>query len=80
MITADKRIEQSDFGNITDYSLERPEDCKRFFAFVRFTDDSYCLWDNIFTYNRQLAYLLTFQKFLDCSQYIKGLTLHEADD
>lgn len=43
MIQSDKRPVQSDFANLTDYSLQRPQGMKRFYVFVHFTDDSTCL-------------------------------------
>lgn len=43
MIQPDKRPVQSDFAIISDYSQECPDDARKFFAFVHFTDDSTCL-------------------------------------
>lgn len=59
MILPDKRPVQSDFANLTDYSLECPKGARKFFAFIHFTDESTCLWSNIFTFNRSCALMLT---------------------
>ena len=79
MILPDKRPVHSDFANLTDYSLECPKDCMRFFAFVRFTDESRCLWSNIFTFNRQCAMMLVLEKFSDCLNYISNIDLYGSD-
>ena len=63
MILPDKRPVQSDFANLTDYSLECPKGARKFFAFIHFTDDSTCLWSNIFTFNRSCALMLALEKF-----------------
>ena len=81
MIQPEKRIKQANFANLTDYSLtgKCPKGCKSFFVFVRFEDESECLWSNIFASSRQIANLLVFEKFFDCMPYITGYNLHEAE-
>lgn len=79
MILPDKRPVQSDFANLTDYSLECPKGIKRFYVFVHFTDDSTCLWSNIFTRNRSFATMLVIEKFGDCLEYINSINIHEQE-
>lgn len=79
MILPDKRPVQSDFANLTDYSLTCPEGCKSLFVFVHFTDDSSCLYSNIFTFDRKCALMLVLEKFHDCLDYIDGINLHESN-
>lgn len=79
MILPDKRPAQSDFANLTDYSLECPEGARKFFAFIHFTDESTCLWSNIFTFSRSNALMLTMEKFGDCLEYIASINIHEQD-
>lgn len=81
MILPEKRIKVESFGNLTDYSLtgKCPKGCKSFFVFVRFEDESECLWSNIFAKSRQIANLLVLQKFNDCLPYMVGYNLHESD-
>ena len=79
MILPDKRPVQSDFANFTFYSLECPEGARKFFAFIHFTDESTCLWSNIFTFNRSNALMLTLEKFGDCLEYIASINIHEQD-
>lgn len=79
MILPDKRPVQSDFANLTDYSLECPKGIKRFYVFVHFTDDSTCLWSNIFTLDRRCAHLLVLEKFADCLNYISSINIHESE-
>ena len=78
MIQSDKRPEQSDFANLTDYSLECPKGLKTFFAFVGFTDFSRCLLANIFAPNRTAALLIALNRFADCLPYMAGWSLQEA--
>lgn len=78
MILPDKRPEQRDFVNFTDYSLERPQGTKSFFTFIRFTDETYCMWANIFTYSRKMAMMLVLEKFCDCLDYIDSINIHEC--
>ena len=79
MIQPDKRPVQSDFANISDYSQECPDGARKFFAFVHFTDDSTCLWSNIFTFDRRCAHLLVLEKFADCLNYISSINIHESE-
>lgn len=79
MIQSDKRPVQSDFANLTDYSLQRPQGMKRFYVFVHFTDDSICLWSNIFALDRRTAHLLVIEKFNDCLDYIGSINVHESE-
>lgn len=79
MIQPDKRPEQSDFANLTDYSLKCPDGARDFFAFIHFLDESTCLWSNIFTFNRSCALLLVLEKFSDCLEYISSISIHERD-
>ena len=79
MIQSDKRPVQSDFDNLTDYSLQRPQGMKRFYVFVHFTDDSTCLWSNIFALDRRTAHLLVIEKFNDCLDYIASINVHESE-
>ena len=79
MILPDKRPVQSDFANLTDYSLECPKGARKFFAFIHFTDESTCLWSNIFTFNRSCALMLTMEKFGDCLEYVSSINIHEQD-
>ena len=80
MILPDKRPEQRDFANLTDYSQKCPDGARKFFAFVHFTDDSACLYANIFTFSRSFAMKLVVEKFSDCLDYISGINLHEQED
>ncbi len=79
MAQANKRPEQSNFANLTDYSLECPKCIKRFYVFVHFIDDSTCLWSNIFTFDRRCAHLLVLEKFADCLNYISSINVHESE-
>ncbi|MBD5201481.1 MAG: hypothetical protein HDS85_05480 [Bacteroidales bacterium] len=79
MIQSDKRPVQSDFANITDYSKQCPDGARKFFAFVHFTDDSTCLWSNIFSFNRSFALMLAIEKFGDFLGYISSIIIHEQD-
>lgn len=79
MILPDKRPVQSDFANLTDYSLECPKGARKFFAFIHFTDESTCLWSNIFTFNRSCALMLTMEKFGDCLEYVSSINIHKQD-
>ena len=79
MILPDKRPVQSDFANLTDYSLTCPKGARKFFAFIHFTDDSTCLWSNIFTFNRSFALMLVIEKFGDCHEYISSINIHEQE-
>lgn len=79
MILPDKRHVQSDFANLTDCSLECPKGIKKFYVFVHFTDDSTCLWSNIFTFDCSCAHLLVLEKFSDCLYYISSINIHESE-
>lgn len=79
MILPDKRPVHSDFANLTDYSLECPDGARKFFAFIHFTDDSTCLWSNIFTFNRTFATMLVIEKFSDCLEYVSSINIHEQE-
>lgn len=79
MIQSDKRPEQSDFANLTDYSLKCSDGARKFFAFIHFTDESTCLWSNIFTTSRTFATMLVMEKFSDCLEYISSINLHESE-
>lgn len=79
MILPDKRPVQSDFANLTDYSLECPEGARKFFAFIHFIDESTCLWSNIFTFSRTFATMLVMEKFSDCLEYVSSINIHEMD-
>ena len=79
MILPDKRPQQSDFANLTDYSLECPDGARKFFVYIHFTDDSICLWSNIFTTSRTFATMLVMEKFSDCLEYISSINIHEQE-
>ena len=79
MITSDKRSNlQKLFVNLTDYSAKCPVGCRTFFAFVRFEDESDCLWSNIFAKTRSGALSQVLLKFADCGDYITYISLHES--
>ena len=59
MILPDKRPVERDFANLTDYSQKCPDGARKFFAFIHFTDESTCLWSNIFTFSRTFATMLS---------------------
>ena len=81
MITSDKRSELQSFSaNLTDYSAKCPVGCRSFFAFVRFEDESDCLWSNIFAKTRSGALSQVLLKFADCGEYINNISLQEAFD
>ncbi len=46
-------------------------------AFVHFTDESRCLYANIFTFSRTFAMILVIGKFSDCLDYISSINIHE---
>lgn len=79
MIQPDKRPVQSDYANLTDYSLQRPQGMRRFYVFVHFLDDSTCLWSNIFALDRRSAHLRVLKKFNDCLEYICSINVHESE-
>lgn len=79
MITSDKRIKQSDFANLTDYSAVCPKGLKRFFVYIHFTDYSTCLLSNIFAATRTAALQIALDRFADCSEYIASINLHGDD-
>lgn len=79
MITKDKKIKQEKFANLTDYSLERPENTKEYFAWVRFEDNSECLLANIFTCDRATANAIVLERFIDCWPYMQGWTVYESE-
>ncbi len=74
MIQSDKHLVQSDFANLTDYSLEYPKVTRKFYVFVHFTDDSTCIWSN-----RRCAHLLVLEKFADRLNYISSINIHESE-
>ena len=78
MIQSDKRPQDSDFANLTDYSLKCLKGLKRFYAYVHFLDYSYCLWSNIFAKTRSGALSQVLLKFADCGEYITNISLQEA--
>lgn len=65
--------------NLTDYSLECPKGSRKFFAFVHFTDETTCLYANIFTFDRKCALMPVLEKFHDCLDYIDGINPDESD-
>ena len=79
MIQSDKLPKQSDFANLTDYSLKCPKGFRRFFAYIHFLDYSTCLWSNIFAKTRSAAMSQVLLKFADCGEYISGINLHERE-
>ncbi len=80
MILPDKRPEQSNFANLTDYSLECPKGFRSWFCFVRMSDGSEALLSNIFAKNRLAANAIVFSRFADCLPYMAGWSLQEAFD
>lgn len=81
MITSDKRSNlQNSFVNLTDYSAKCPVSCRSFFAFVRFEDESECMWSNIFAKTRSGALSQVLLRFADCGEYINNISLQEAFD
>lgn len=78
MITPDKRIEQKNFANLTDYSVKCPKGLRDFFAFVGFEDDSECLLSNIFAVDRKEAMKIVLDRFADCIGYISRISLQEC--
>lgn len=81
MITSDKRSNlQKLFVNLTDYSAKCPVGCRSFFAFVRFEDESECMWSNIFAKTRSGALSQVLLKFAYCGEYINNISLQEAFD
>ena len=79
MITSDKRSNlQKLFVNLSDYSAKCPVGCRTFFAFVRFEDESECMWSNIFAKTRSGALSQVLLKFADCGEYINNISLQEA--
>lgn len=79
MILPDKRPVERDFANLTDYSLECPDGARKFFAFIHFTDESTCLFANIFTFSRTFATMLVIEKFGDCLEYVSSINIHEQE-
>ena len=80
MILPDKRPVERDFANITDYSLECLKGKTTYFAFIHFTDESTCLWSNIFASKRSSALKQVMKKFADCLEYISSINLHESEN
>ncbi len=80
MIQSDKRPQEDNFANITDYSLKCHEGAKKFYAYVYFLDYSYCLWSNIFAKTRSAALAQVLLKFADCGEYIASINLHGNED
>lgn len=80
MILPDKRPQQSDFANLTDYSLKCPKGLKRFFAYIHFVDYSTSLLSNIFAATRTAALKIALDHFADCSEYVASINLHGDDD
>lgn len=79
MILPDKRPVERDFANLTDYSQTCPDGARKFVAFIHFTDDSTCLFANIFTFSRTFATMLVMEKFGDCLEYISSINIHEQE-
>lgn len=79
MILPDKRPVQSDFANISDYSLECPDGARKFFAYIHFVDYSTCLLSNIFAATRTAALQIALDRFADCSEYVASINLHGDD-
>ena len=79
IILPDKRPVQSDFANLTDYSQTCPDGARKFFAFIHFTDESTCLFTNIFTFSRTFATMLVMEKFSDSLEYISSINIHEQE-
>ncbi len=79
MIQSDKRPEQSDFANLTDYSQKCPDGARKFFAYIHFVDYSTCLLSNIFAATRTAALQIALDRFADCSEYVASINLHGDD-
>ena len=79
MIQSDKRPEQSDFANLTDYSQKCPDGARKFFAYIHFVDYSTCLLSNIFAATRTTALQIALDRFADCSEYVASINLHGDD-
>ena len=79
MITADKKIEQTSFANLSDYSQECPKGKRSFYVFVNFHDNSTCMKDNIFAVNRAEAFAIALQVFADCTAYIHSISIQAED-
>lgn len=80
MILPDKRPVERDFANLSDYSLVCPKGKTAYFAFIHFTDESTCLWANIFASKRSSALKQVMKKFADCLEYITSINLHESQN
>ena len=78
MTLPDKRPQQSDFANLTDYSAKCPKGSRKLFAFVRFEDDSECLLNNFFAANCLMANAIVLERFADCLPYVVGYSLQES--
>ena len=77
MITSDKRSNlQKLFVNLTDYSAKCPVGCRTFFAFVRFEDESECMWSNIFAKTRPGA----AETFVHCVSFHSIKPMFYADN
>ena len=79
MITTEKKFEQRNNANLTDYSKECPKGLRSFFAYCHVTDRSWCLLSNIFASNRTEAYAIAMQTFGDCIPYISEMSLYSED-
>ena len=79
MITADKKIKQRNDANLTDYTKKCPEGLRSFFAYVNFTDYSWCLYSNIFAKDRSQVFAHVLEKFSDCIPYLSGITIYSED-
>ena len=76
----DRLTVDRDFANLTDYSQKCPDGTKKFFAFIHFTDDSTCMWSNIFASKRSSALKQVMKEFGDCLEYITSINLHESQN
>lgn len=79
MIQSGRLPQESNFANISDYSLRCPEGLRTFYVFIHFLDDSTCLLSNIFALNRSAALSEVLLRFADCTEYISSINLHETD-
>ena len=56
-----------------------PDGARKFFAFIHFTDESTCLFANIFTFSRTFATMLVMEKFSYCLEYVSSINIHEQE-
>lgn len=79
MIQSNNRINKKCSANLTDYSRVCPEGLRNFYVYATFTDNSFCLLDNIFAANRAEAFKQAFSRFSDCFQYLTELSVYSED-